>query len=183
MSAMNCPRCRNPTERVDAPKPDGDSAWIERCASAKSCGSWYDPQALPALHAQFENHEVRDALTGAAALDVDRGTRVACPRCANETLLAPVSFAGVTLDVCPMCHGVWVDHAEYASLMSALRLHAPGVVPAIGAAYRSAPMRSAMQHTDEKVARCVKCKLEIPFADAIVTERGLMCVPCGSALA
>jgi Zn-finger nucleic acid-binding protein len=178
---MNCPRCRKPTERTDAPKPNGDSAWIERCAAAKSCGSWYDPTSLPALHAQFEHPDVRDALSGAATADVDRGARMPCPRCADETLLAPVLFADVTLDACPRCGGVWVDHDEYARLMSAMRLYAPGVVPAVGAAYRSAPTRPAMQHTTEKFARCVKCKIEFPFADAIVTERGLMCVPCGSA--
>jgi hypothetical protein len=53
-----------------------------------------------------------------AALDAQRASRthvgLTCPRCG--TTLTPKPYAGVTLDACPGCHGVWLDAGELAML-------------------------------------------------------------------
>jgi Transcription factor zinc-finger len=53
-----------------------------------------------------------------ASLDAQRAARthegLKCPRC-GATLKAR-SYAGVTLDSCGSCHGVWLDAGELAML-------------------------------------------------------------------
>lgn len=52
-----------------------------------------------------------------ARLDTERAARskaINCPRCA--TPLTQRSFAHVTVDSCPKCHGVWFDGGELAML-------------------------------------------------------------------
>lgn len=52
------------------------------------------------------------------SLDAERAARahggLTCPRC-GATLRAK-SYAGVTLDSCPSCHGVWLDAGELRML-------------------------------------------------------------------
>jgi len=53
-----------------------------------------------------------------AALDRQRASRthigLTCPRCGAT--LSPKPYAGVTLDSCGSCHGVWLDSGELAML-------------------------------------------------------------------
>jgi hypothetical protein len=52
-----------------------------------------------------------------ARLDAERAARskaINCPRC--TTPLTQRSFAHVTVDSCPKCHGVWFDGGELAML-------------------------------------------------------------------
>lgn len=52
-----------------------------------------------------------------AKLDAERAARVkgmTCPRCGST--LGERAFAGVTIDVCGGCHGVWLDTGELEML-------------------------------------------------------------------
>jgi Zn-finger nucleic acid-binding protein len=176
---MDCARCGSKMLRHDVPLPDGGTAWVDRCASAKSCGVWYDGRELPALHPAFLEGAVRNALAAAQRVAVDAALAIACPRCESRPPLAPVLFVGVTLDACESCQGVWVDRDEVAALMNALHTHAPGL-RAAPAHYRSAPVTPSMNRKNEPFARCVRCRVEFPSSEALYTERGFMCFACGS---
>lgn len=175
---MECPRCHLKTHVLDVPLLGVETAWVERCARTASCGIWYDERALAALHPRFAEASVLNALMSAPLATIAPAQEIACPRCGGIKLTARL-FAGITLDVCARCRGVWVDSAEHVALLNALRLHAPGVGLAAGA-YRSAYTGTSMQRNTQW-SRCVACQVEVPFADAMFTERGLMCVPCGLA--
>ncbi len=59
-----------------------------------------------------------------------KGSRLACPRCRLQLDMRPYSLeSGVTVDVCPGCGGVWLDHGEYGAIKAATargtRLKAP----------------------------------------------------------
>jgi len=53
-----------------------------------------------------------------ATLDAERASRthsgLVCPRCGATLVAKP--YAGVTLDACGKCHGVWLDAGELAML-------------------------------------------------------------------
>lgn len=167
--------------RHDTPRPDGGSAWLERCEQPRPCGVWYDGSSLPALHARFADEEVASALYEAPNADVAPARRIECPRCEAHPPLTAVVFAGITLDVCERCRGLWVDREEYAALMHAMTLYSPTLREAAGPVYRSARVQRAMIRAEDW-ARCVGCRAEIAFADALFTERGLVCVVCGLAV-
>jgi uncharacterized protein len=40
-----------------------------------------------------------------------------CPRCAEGESLRLVMYGDVELDVCPKCHGIWLDAGEMTALM------------------------------------------------------------------
>lgn len=37
-----------------------------------------------------------------------------CPKCGEE--LAPIQYYEVTVDECPACHGLWLDHGELEAI-------------------------------------------------------------------
>lgn len=176
---MDCARCGSQMLRYDVPRPDGGTAWVDRCASVKACGVWYDESELPALHPSFAANEVCSALFTAPRVTVDAKLLIACPHCEERPPLTPVRFVGVTLDVCERCRGVWVDRDEVVALLNALHTHAPGfaVTPAH---YRSAPVAATMNRKNEPYSVCVRCGAEVPSSEAMVTEHGFMCFACGS---
>lgn len=179
VGVMQCPRCQQPTARVEMPTPDGGSAWIERCNTHKSCGYWFDGGTLPALHPSFAQTEVSDALFLAPAVEEAVAQRVKCPRCPWRVEMSAVRFVGITLDRCVGCRGVWVDRDEYAALLHALQLHASEEKLA-PTHYRSAAVQTTMSRKPGAYATCVACKVEVPYGEAMFTERGLMCFACGT---
>jgi RNA polymerase-binding transcription factor DksA len=48
-----------------------------------------------------------------------------CPKCGNA--LSPESLEKVTVDVCPVCHGIWLDDGELTKVIESKR----GVLGAI----------------------------------------------------
>jgi Zn-finger nucleic acid-binding protein len=55
---------------------------------------------------------------------------LACPAC--HTLMEPVDYAGLRLDVCPECAGIWFDSGE----LLALSRSAPGAMEKLEAKYQ-----------------------------------------------
>ena len=49
-----------------------------------------------------------------AAREKKQGTMLTCPRCTSQ--LDERILRGVTVDVCPKCHGVWLDSGELTML-------------------------------------------------------------------
>jgi Zn-finger nucleic acid-binding protein len=158
----------------DWPLPNGDVAWVNQ-----HCGAWFEEAALPALHPSFTAAAVCAALYNAPRTTVDARLVATCPHCASRPTLTPVHFIGVTLDVCGVCRGVWVDHHEHITLLNALHLHTPGRVGAMH--YRSAAVMPTMVRKNEPYTRCVRCGSEALVSDAMPTEHGFMCFACGSA--
>lgn len=70
-----------------------------------------------------------------AALDVERAARdaaqpkISCPRCG--TGLQERDFQRLKLDVCPKCHGVWLDAGELEMAMLLPRADVLGVVSGV----------------------------------------------------
>ncbi len=47
----------------------------------------------------------------------EQAREVCCP--ADGTPMNPKEIAGTTLDVCPVCQGIWLDGGEYSALQMA----------------------------------------------------------------
>ena len=58
--------------------------------------------------------KLRSAKEGEAEEALKDAARNRCPKCA--TRLQPQTLHEVTVDECPSCHGMWVDHGELDEL-------------------------------------------------------------------
>jgi membrane associated rhomboid family serine protease len=56
--------------------------------------------------------DVREAHHPPVDFRVETQTEARCPRCPGQ--LEPVSYEGVDLDICRLCHGLWFDKTELA---------------------------------------------------------------------
>ena len=56
--------------------------------------------------------DVREAAHAPVGSVVESHKQARCPRCPGQ--LEPVSYEGVSLDVCRLCHGLWFDQGELA---------------------------------------------------------------------
>jgi Zn-finger nucleic acid-binding protein len=178
---MQCPKCKGATRVVrarrgdpasgEAPVPTGDLE-LDRCGSCR--GTWYDRHELDQLlgrdlSGEFGRQPRRTsrrtacAQCGAPAADpapscLGCGASLAaqCPRCAVE--LETVRLAGVELDVCPACGGLWLDESEALTL---------------GAVFALRPAAPA------EGLRCSRCgRTGLAPAEARCTEDGLVCPQC-----
>ena len=178
---MRCPKCQGSTRQVrarrgdpatgEAPVPTGDLE-LDRCGSCR--GTWYDRQELDQLlgrdlSAEFGRQARRTSLRtvcaqcGAAATGPDRfcaGCKAEltakCPRC--EVGLEVVRLAGVELDFCRQCGGLWLDEHEALALAAVFALRPPPPPTGI---------------------RCSRCgRSNLPPTKALCTEDGLVCNEC-----
>ena len=110
---MKCPKCigklEEKTYRMGDEELKIDACWV--CS-----GLWFDEGELKrALKAHIA--DAAPASADARKVDYDPG-KAKCPRCQVEmhTRRKPGS-AGLAQDVCPQCHGVWLDGGELEMLM------------------------------------------------------------------
>jgi uncharacterized protein len=101
---MNCPVDQSPLA-----KPAEESSGFHQCGAC--AGLWVDAAELRRLAGQGERHlhaAVRGAQRGDATVlaQAPRG----CPGCGGT--LRCYTVEGVELDVCPACHGLWLDAGE-----------------------------------------------------------------------
>jgi Zn-finger nucleic acid-binding protein len=64
-----------------------------------------------------------------------------CPNC--RTGMKEIAREGVTIDMCPDCHGVWLDRGELQKLLDASRHEAPTEREAAPRPYRDGEGRSS----------------------------------------
>jgi len=107
---MDCPRC------TTTPLTAIDTAEGETVDFCRSCGgTFYDDGELEAILTLPRTVRVRRA-------GIMPTPGPACPRC--QTPMNEVGYprkAPVRIDVCPGCHGVWLDRAELGDLRKAVR--------------------------------------------------------------
>jgi Zn-finger nucleic acid-binding protein len=162
---------RGRPETAESPVAAGDLE-LDRCGGCR--GAWYDRDELDLLlgrdlsvelgaHRRGPSLLARCPRCGAAAA----GREAACPRC-GESLAAVcprcgraldvLPVAGVQLDVCPACGGLWLDEAEALALAAILDVR-PGASSG-GLVCR----------------RCGRAGLRP--AETMCTEDGLICDAC-----
>lgn len=122
---MHCPSCHTPLteQRIDTVRVDA----CEVCG-----GMWFDQGELRAAK--------DERLTAYHWYDLDLWKHDAdfmgapssmyCPSCDGEHLLTTIQYAQSTIyiDVCPSCHGIWLESTEFSALLSYIRDQAEKVV-------------------------------------------------------
>jgi Zn-finger nucleic acid-binding protein len=119
---MNCPKCLGILEPIqvteqhtsvgknESESPVELSLEVDKCFS---CGGvWFDDGELD----KYLDEKITAVDSPSLGKDVDRRLDKAlgnCPRCTIELTPSPSSTdRKVTIDICPTCHGVWLDPTE-----------------------------------------------------------------------
>jgi Zn-finger nucleic acid-binding protein len=109
---LHCPRCDLPL--YDTTVGPGMSARGMQCSQCE--GHWLSPSVLREVssHVDVRWYEKRKHLD--AKLQV---APIRCPACGIPTVMRKVPSPQdkkVIMDVCPTCHGVWLDGGELTAL-------------------------------------------------------------------
>jgi len=112
---MNCPKCSS--EVLGEIVVEGTT--VDQCPNCK--GTWFDEKELSLLLA--EDSRVIASLQRGGEKEIADNKKGRCPRDHADLLRVYSSMdRSVTLDVCPDCHGIWVDGGEFEKLFAARRL-------------------------------------------------------------
>jgi uncharacterized protein len=110
--ALACPKCATSLESKTL-----ETIPVDQCPTCQ--GIWFDEEELQAVLTR--SHDFRRELhrsAGESSLNQKRGR---CPRDKSQMLRA-FSATGerVVLDMCPDCHGLWLDGGELDRLIKAM---------------------------------------------------------------
>jgi len=109
---IECPKCANSLESKTL-----ETIPVDQCPTCQ--GIWFDEQELQSVLTR--SHELRRGLHGRnrdPSLDQKRG---ACPRDKSALLRAfSATDEHIVLDMCPECHGLWLDGGELDQLIKAM---------------------------------------------------------------
>lgn len=109
---MKCPKCREAS--LEAMTVDGIE--VDRCGTCQ--GIWFDNRELGAL-LDRAREQVKPILGGADPDDLDYHYGV-CPRDEQKLMRVKSLRNGeVTLDVCGVCRGIWLDGGEFEAIKNA----------------------------------------------------------------
>lgn len=131
----------------------------------------------------LDGGEVAVAYPGLSVLEERRGDVLAigqagagiaaCPRCNMPAMEVP--FFDVRLDLCPDCHGVWIDGDEIEALSLTMDRGDGLPVPTeVVGGYRTAAAGVMTKH----VVTCVACEKQVPLRASHATKKGAMCEAC-----
>ncbi|MFO0554269.1 MAG: zf-TFIIB domain-containing protein [Polyangiaceae bacterium] len=143
-----CPRC--------------SGVWLDSAELAELCPT---ASHLPERRDEF-------ALTP----ELDGVEPLVCPRCTApergaRVLAKPVQVAGLLLDFCLVCGGVWLDAEDATEI-----LREPGAPPAPRSA---TPFRqSAIELEETGETRCGRCNTAVSRARLYAVEGGFVCGEC-----
>jgi uncharacterized protein len=123
---MQCPRCAEDLAERRLAHSD-----VDECSG---CGGiWFDEGELKdARDAADPDLSWRDldVLGDASRFAVSTEGR-GCPRCDRPMATVDYDAAGLRLDCCPVCRGIWLDPGEFQALVSLLQREATAMnVPA-----------------------------------------------------
>ena len=110
---MQCPECDHYLSRRTMFDVE-----VDYCSRCK--GLWFDYGELETLG---EQTGFRSSRLPRQILDrgiVPKRKKGLCPRCA-AVKMAPRKLFGVTIDLCPDCHGIWLDSGEIQSIFITYR--------------------------------------------------------------
>jgi Zn-finger nucleic acid-binding protein len=137
VSELRCPRC--PDQRLQRLRTlRGELDHCPGCRGHWVCGLAFSQAAAPVAEWTRRPRPADHCLQGLHVLAPGQALcahcpqpRLGCPTCAGR--LTPVGVAGVVVDICTRCPGVWLDAGELASLKRA-REEAPlhRALPAFG---------------------------------------------------
>lgn len=140
---LRCPRC--PEQRLQRLRTlRGELDHCPGCRGHWVCGLALSQAAAPVAEWTRRPRPVDHCLQGLHVLAPGQELcghcpqpRLGCPMCAGR--LAPVGVAGVVVDICVRCPGVWLDAGELASLKRSreeapLRRQSPVPFPVLPAA-------------------------------------------------
>ncbi len=105
----SCPACHIPLDPVTVRRQN-----LDRCPQCR--GLFLDKGELAALvdMARIAREIVLDEPDIDTIPTTERDREMPCP--ADGTLMEPVDAAGIIVDYCPTCGGVWLDFGEIAAL-------------------------------------------------------------------
>jgi len=114
---MNCPKCGATTEEIVV-----KSVKVDRCPECG--GTWYDRDELEALKDLESRGDLRWLDTGlwqdADQVTVGERSDLACPRDGARLVVVRYGEPEITIDVCPVCFGLWLDRGEYEKIIEHL---------------------------------------------------------------
>ena len=159
---IQCPRCDEPTSVVRQ-QGAGKTLTLDHCPRCD--GTFVDGVEVVALFPAFAKVS--------ALLPVEAPRRAgigACPRCQSASRV--ISFFEMELDVCPVCHGLWVDGDEMECLARSDDRLEGRVGPGPGVREKAA------QAARQKTVTCAVCRAEVPFNRTMLTGDGTLCEAC-----
>ena len=114
---MNCPICKE----SKLLKTLFNNVEVDRCS--KCSGLWFEQEEL----AQAKNNKDKnlswvdvDLWKESTKFKISSGIRV-CPSCRVPLYEIRYGDSGVIVDVCNICHGVWLDKAEFKKIIEWLK--------------------------------------------------------------
>ncbi len=112
---MDCPRC----EQTLVARTLAHST-VDECGT---CGGiWFDEGELQDARDEADpdlSWQALDVFTDASRFALSRSSRP-CPRCLLPMATVDYDDAGLQLDSCPTCEGIWFDQGEFAALVRLL---------------------------------------------------------------
>lgn len=107
--SMRCPSCKTQTLRPFRESASG----LEVDACSDCTGIWFDPHELGTFlksDVMKQRFLWMDAVPASSVGYVINTTRRRCPR--DSQPMDEKIYAGITLDSCPKCKGIWFDEGE-----------------------------------------------------------------------
>lgn len=101
---MHCPHCVD--LELEPQRVSSKGVEVDRCNRCK--GVWFDAQELS-----------RILTTVSTRLSPPRGatvTRRTCPKCFIPLAAFDYPDSDVEIDMCPECHGLWLDRSEFREI-------------------------------------------------------------------
>jgi len=111
---MECPNCRHNLETVEI-----SGIHVDRCPNCQ--GIWFDKNELRVLKDRQDNGDYHwlnvDLWRDIDKFRARRQQRYKCPKDGNLLTTVHYGESKVAVDICSMCHGMWLDHEEYREII------------------------------------------------------------------
>lgn len=114
---MNCPICK----KIELLNSILHNVEIDYCP--KCLGTWFDEDELRLAKDQ-KDKDLKwldiDLWKNDNDFKISRGIRL-CPKCRVPLYEVYYGDSGVIVDVCNLCHGIWLDRAEFKKIINWLK--------------------------------------------------------------
>lgn len=150
---MKCPRCVVPLEWKS-----GTVGGLNSCPKCQ--GLWLNNVALKEAMRKDEAELVNDFSELPGAVD----SILLCP--SDAARMRIIACAGVELDTCPECKGLWLDKGEWEKLVSAHRTHVGTAVGVAAAAVGGAAVVAGAAAQEAEISHQSSSSMFIKMHDA-----------------
>lgn len=168
---MLCPRDFSTLEAVQRAEGKLEVDVCRQCA-----GVWLDSHELAALcptasHLPERKDEVILAALARSPAGHLHATLDACPRCKGKPF--ELRLAGLLIDFCPGCGGVWLDGPEVERIVRDPPTERAVAMPG-GSPFR----RAAAELAADGKASCAQCQKRVPETALYANHDGFVCFGC-----